>query len=203
MIRSELHALSVSDSCLRFNRDESSVTLLTDPSFLGKNQIPSRGSEPIVIPALPSVSSSDLLCPIRILKIYLNRTRQKRSSSNSRLFLPLKKGLSDISAKSISTWLCNTIITAYKSAGEESLAQHSVKAHEVRALASSWALFSSASISEVLSAGFWRSQNSFINHYLRSMSSSADSLYSLGPIVAAQRINFPPVSSDSGDSAIR
>ena len=83
------------------------------------------------------------------------------------------------------------------------MAQHSVKAHEVRALASSWALFISASISEVLSAGFLRSQNSFINHYLRSMSSSADSLYSLGPIVAAQRINFSPVSSDSGDSALR
>ena len=35
--RSEIHALSVSDSCLRFNRDQSAVILLTDPSFLGKN----------------------------------------------------------------------------------------------------------------------------------------------------------------------
>jgi hypothetical protein len=33
--RSELHALSVSHSCLRFKRDQSAVTLLTDPSFLG------------------------------------------------------------------------------------------------------------------------------------------------------------------------
>jgi hypothetical protein len=32
------------------------------------------------------------------------------------------------------------------------LSRHSVKAHEVRALASSWALFNSAFISEVLSA---------------------------------------------------
>ena len=73
--RSEIHALSVSDSCLRFNRDQPAVTLLT--SFLGNNQIPCKSSEPIFIPALPSDSSSDLLCPIRILKIYLNRTRQK------------------------------------------------------------------------------------------------------------------------------
>ena len=73
--RSEIHALSVSDSCLRFNRDQPAVTLLT--SFLGKNQIPCKSSEPIFIPALPSDSSSDLLCPIRILKIYLDRTRQK------------------------------------------------------------------------------------------------------------------------------
>jgi hypothetical protein len=68
--RSEVHPLSVSDSCLRFNRNQSAVNLLTDPSFLGKNQIPSKGSEPIFIPVLPSESSADLLCPIRILKIY-------------------------------------------------------------------------------------------------------------------------------------
>jgi hypothetical protein len=46
------------------------------------------------------------------------------------------------------------------------LNRHSVKAHEVRALASSWALFNSASISKVLSAGFWRCQDSFTSFYL-------------------------------------
>jgi hypothetical protein len=60
---------SVSDSCLRFNRDQSAVGLLTDPCFLGKNQILSKGSEPIFIPVLPSDSSSDLLLPIRTLKM--------------------------------------------------------------------------------------------------------------------------------------
>ena len=173
-----MHALSVSDSCLRFNRDQSAVTLLTDPSFLGKNQIPSKGSEPIFIPAIPSDSSSDLLCPIRILKIYLDRTRQRRSNSNSRLFLPLKRGISDLSSKSISRWLCNTILLPYYSSGEQTLARHSVKAHEVRPISSSWTLFSSGSMAEVLSAGFWRCQNSFIDHYLRSMTSHADNRFS-------------------------
>jgi hypothetical protein len=60
---------SVSDSCLRFNRDQSAVALLTDPCFLGKNQIPSKGSKPIFIPVLPSDSSSHLLLPIRTLKM--------------------------------------------------------------------------------------------------------------------------------------
>jgi hypothetical protein len=61
----------------------------------------------------------------------------------------LKKGDSDISAKTISSWICRTILLAYESSVEEFLNRHSVKAHEVRALASSWALFNSASISEV------------------------------------------------------
>ena len=76
------------------------------------------------------------------------------------------------------------------------------KAHEVRALASSWALFNSASISEVLSAEFWRCQDSFTSFYLRSMSAQADSLLSLGPIVTAQHVSVPLVSERSRDSAV-
>ena len=101
--RSEIHAFSVSDSCLRFNRNKSSVTLLTDPCFLGKNQIPDRGAEPVIIPALPEDASSRLSCPIRILSIYLDRTKNSRPAKNTRLFLLLKKGISDISAKTISS----------------------------------------------------------------------------------------------------
>ena len=90
----------------------------------------------------------------------------------------------------------NTIRLAYEVSGDDTLSSQSVKAHEVRALSSSWALFNSASISEVLSAGFWHCQNSFTDHYLRSMASEANSLFSLGPIVAAQKINLPPVTSN-------
>ena len=200
--RSEIHAFSVSDSCLRFNRNKSSVTLLTDPCFLGKNQIPDRGAELIIIPALSEDASSRLSCPIRIFSIYLDRTKNSRPAKNTRLFLPLKKGVSDISTKTISSWICCTILLAYESSGEKCLNRHSVKAHEVRALASSWALFNSASISEVLSAWFWRCQDSFTSFYLRSMSAQADSLFSLGPIVAAQHVSVPLVSERSGDSAV-
>jgi hypothetical protein len=89
----------------------------------------------------------------------------------------LKKGDSDISAKTISSWICRTILLAYESSGEEFLNRHSVTAHEVRALASSWALFNSASISEVLLAGIWRCQDYFATFYLRSMSAQADSIF--------------------------
>ncbi|CAG2229446.1 unnamed protein product [Mytilus edulis] len=104
--RSEIHAFSTADYCLRFNRDKSSVTLLTDPAFLAKNQIPGRGSEPIVIPALPVDSSSKVLCPIRSLTLYLQRTQSLRTSSNSRLFIPINKGKQDLSVKTISSWIC-------------------------------------------------------------------------------------------------
>ena len=52
-------------------------------------------------------------------------------------------------------------------------------------------------------SGFWRTESSFISHYLQSLSSQAQSLYSLGPLVSAQRVVFPPAPSSSGDSALR
>ncbi|CAG2188437.1 unnamed protein product [Mytilus edulis] len=174
--RSEIHAFSTADYCLRFNRDKSSVTLLTDPAFLAKNQIPGRGSEPIVIPALPDDSSSKVLCPIRVLLLYLQRTRSLRTSSNSRLFIPINKGKQDLSAKTISTWICKTIQLAYSFSNEELLNSMHVKAHDVRAISTSWALFNNASLEEVLSAGFWRTENSFISHYLQSLATQAQSL---------------------------
>ena len=107
--RSEIHAFSTSSSCLRFSKDKSSVTLLTDPAFLGKNQIPDKGAEPIYIPALSVDSDSVSLCLVRILSIYLTRTASLRPSNNNRLFLPIKKGISDLSVRTISTWICKAI----------------------------------------------------------------------------------------------
>ncbi|CAG2256905.1 unnamed protein product [Mytilus edulis] len=199
--RSEIHALSISESCLRFAADKSSVTLLTDPSFLAKNQLPDKGSGLITIPALPPTADNQVLCPVRALLVYLASSAKLRSAGSSRLFIPIKKGISDISAKTISTWICNTVILAYKSASSEVLVKHQVKAHEVRALASSWNIFNSSSMSEIMSAGFWRSDSAFYNHYLRSMPLHCDNLYSLGPLVAAQHVVFPPPSD--GDSALR
>ncbi|CAG2208430.1 unnamed protein product [Mytilus edulis] len=54
-------------------KDKSSVTLLTDPAFLAKNQIQIK-CRTSCDSALPSDSISVLLCPVRILSIYLERT---------------------------------------------------------------------------------------------------------------------------------
>jgi hypothetical protein len=172
--------------------------LLTDPAFLGKNQIPDKGAEPIYIPALPQDSDSVSLCPVRILSSYLTLSASLRSSTNKKLFIPIKKGDSDLSIKTISTWICKIMSLAYESSGQVILDKFLVNAHYVRALASSRAVFNNASLNEVLSAGFWRGVSSFLSHYLRSMSVHANNLFSLKPIVSAQRVNFHPVSSDSG-----
>jgi integrase len=179
--RSELHALSVSESCIRFAAVKSSVTFLTDPAFLAKNQLSEKGSGIIVIPALPNSGPTNL-CPVRTLLKYLDTAFGVRSKDSNRLFVPIKQGQNDITAKAISSWICSTVMLAYKSAGI-TLPRNQVKAHEVRAIASSWSIFNSASLTEILSAGFLRSDNTFYYHYLRFM-----------PLVSAQKVIFPPTS---------
>ena len=79
--RSEIHALSCSD--VQFS--DQSVSLSTFPGFLAKNQLPSVLSSPI---SLPSLSGQDfLLCPVRALKIYLERVLSRRKGRKGYLFL--------------------------------------------------------------------------------------------------------------------
>jgi integrase len=138
--RSELHALSVSESCIRFGADKSSVPLLTDPFFfLAKNQLSEKGSRVIVNPALPNSGPTNL-CPVRTLLKYLDTAFGVRSKDLNRLFVPIKKGQNDITAKAISSWIYSTVMLAYKSSGI-TLPRNQVKAHEVRAIASSWEYF--------------------------------------------------------------
>jgi hypothetical protein len=101
--RSELHALSVSESCIGFAAEKSSITFLTDPAFfLAKNQLSEKGSGIIVIPALPNLGPTNL-CPVRTLLKYLDTAFGVRSKDSNRLFVPIKQGQNDITAKAISS----------------------------------------------------------------------------------------------------
>ena len=190
--RSELHALSVEPNHIRFNKDRS-VSLVFQPGFLAKNQLPSVLPPPLVIPSLSVVTGQEdpdrLLCPVRALKFYLKATEPLRGS-RSRLFIPLR-GSGDISAATISRWIAATIKFTYAGLTSADLTFLRIKPHEVRALSTSWAFLNCVSLEEVLQAAFWRSETTFSSFYLRSLSKQNDNLRSLGPVVAAQKIVGP------------
>jgi hypothetical protein len=52
----------------------------------------------------------------------------------------------------------------------------------------------------LIKTNFTWGESSFLSHYLRSMSVHVDNLLSLGLIVSAQRVNFPPVSSERSET---
>lgn len=182
--RSEIHAFSATDA--QFS--DGSVSLCTFPGFLAKNQLPSVVSCPISVPSLKGQDVNPLLCPVRALRIYLERVNPRRKG-RKRLFIShLDSYEKEISCDSISRWIVQTIKLAY---AVNKLELGSVNAHEVRALASSWAWSNRVPLDDVIKAGFWSSENSFIRFYLRETSTMANSLASLGPVVAAQSVVVP------------
>ena len=185
--RSELHALSVEEGCLRFNKTDGSVSLLCQPGFLAKNQLPHVLPEPINVPSLANSCGNDdtdrVLCPVRSLKYYLKRVKPLRGS-RKRLFLPIK-GNKDISAASVSRWISDVIKLAYQDLSDTDLSFLQIRPHELRALSSSWAFLNNAPLEDVLRAAFWRSPTTFSSFYLRSFSAQASNLHSLGPLVAS------------------
>ena len=175
---------------LRFNQSDGSVSLIVQTGFLAKNQLPSICQDPIVIPNLACVCkrehSDRLLCPIRALKFYLKMTEPYRQN-RTRLFLPIK-GKQDISKSSVSRWISDTIKLANRKLTSKDLPFLKIKAHEVRALYSSWAFFDKVPLNEILKAAVWNQSSTFAKFYLRDISRQLQNLHHLGPVVVAQKV---------------
>lgn len=188
--RSEIHAFSVDPEHLRFNKIDGSVSLLCQTGFLAKNQIPSVSPDSIIIPNLAKTCNRDnkdrLLCPIRALKFYLKMSSSYRQG-RTRLFLPIR-GNHDISKASISRWISYTIKLAYRKLTSRDISFLKIKAHELRAFASSWAYLNKAPLDDVMKAAVWNRKSTFTKFYLRDMSSQQQSLHLLGPLVTAQKV---------------
>ena len=192
--RSEIHAWL--HSSVFFDSNESRVTVSPSPAFLAKNQLASEGPgsvKQVVIPALSPILDPELtedlsLCPVRCLKIYLDRTKDLRKGKHL-LFISLKKGFrKDIASSTISHWLKNTVKIAYERADGEVLQVNRVKAHDVRALSASLAFKGGIPLENILSSCFWRSHGTFTNFYLKDICWHNDKVFRLGPIVAAQHV---------------
>lgn len=195
--RSEIHALL--HKRLRTDDKWSYVSLEPSNRFVAKNQLAREGTrilKPIVIPALAPTLSGELrkdrtLCPVRALKYYLDRTKDLRGDREL-LFISHWPGhKSELHRNTISSWLVQTIRHCLRSCSEDTaaIANCGARAHDIRALAASWAFRSGVALEDVMSACSWRSHNTFTSFYLKDISlSNPEGQISLGPIVAAQQM---------------
>ena len=185
--RSELHALSVKRGFIRFT--PAGVHLLPDPSFLAKNQSASFTPKAIFLPSLSSASSireDRLLCPVRALKWYAHRTKLLRQSSN--LFILPRSPYSPASKDTISKWLIRLILPHVQP-------NEYVRAHDIRAHASSKAWFQGVPLQDIMDAAAWKTPSSFVSCYLTDIISS-DSNFARAVLrgsVAPDR-DLPPAS---------
>ena len=208
--RSEIHAW-VANKVSNLGQWEK-VALFPSSDFIAKNQLAREGSQsvsPVTIPALTTIvdrqfKKDRILCPVRALRYYLDRTKDLRGS-RSLLFISFKKGhTSDIRPATLS-WLKQTILFCYKQADQQALDLVKVKAHDIRAFAASKAFYGGVSVDQIMQACHWKAHNTFTNFYLKDLTwSDNDKNMHLGPVVAAQQVldpspqNCPPRKEKKG-----
>ncbi|KAK2915176.1 hypothetical protein Q8A73_005770 [Channa argus] len=172
---SDLSALSVSPECLSIRGDLSLAVLRPNPAFMPKCITSSFRSRVITLEGFctpPHTSeedgSSHLLCPVRALSHYVERTSTIRRSE--RLFVHYREGSAGLplSAQRLSHWLCEAIFQAYESSGAQP--PEGIRAHSTRGIASSVALLRGVSVEDICLAASWSSTCSFVRFYLRDVS---------------------------------
>ncbi|XDV16326.1 hypothetical protein PO909_016093 [Leuciscus waleckii] len=104
-----------------------------------------------------------LLCPVKALKVYIQRSPSWRKSDQLLVcFGSPKKGL-PTSKQTISNWIVQAISMAYQVRNLPS--PFAVRAHSTRGMASSRALLSGATIQEVCDTTGWATPHTFIRFF--------------------------------------
>ena len=188
---SEVHAFSIDSDHLRFSNLDGSLILRTQVGFLAKDQLPSRAPDSITIPKLSnfcrkSDNFNRMLCPVRAVKIYLNKTKSLRKH-RKRLFIPIQ-GDQDLAKSTLSGWVRYAIRHAYSSIPKNPNRLFKPRAHELKALSASWAYINYIPLEEILKSAVWSCSSLFASHYLRDFREQAENLRAMGPIIAAQKV---------------
>ena len=196
---SEVHALQYEGWAVE---PDKSISLKFLPEFVAKNQPLGLPSPPICIKALTPLLCPDdedrTLCPVRALKIYIERTKFLRSPLKRRLFVSIREDKkSDISRASVSRWIKNVIKSAYdKAEAEDKSSLKNTRAHEIRAWASSIAWANNTSLQDIMQAAYWFGRATFFQFYLRDVSNKkADGSRGISMVAAQQVCSSKPSKS--------
>ncbi len=162
----DLQAFSVNDSCLEFGPADSHVVLRPRPGYVPKVPTMPFRDQVVNLQALPREEADPaiaLLCPVRALHIYVDRTQSFRTSDQ--LFVCFggqQKGRA-VSKQRLAHWIVEAIVLAYQA--RRLPCPLGVRAHSTRGVASSWALARGASIADICKAAGWATPNTFARFY--------------------------------------
>ncbi|XP_038139793.1 uncharacterized protein LOC119782750, partial [Cyprinodon tularosa] len=171
---SDIHALSVSPACTRFDPEYTRMVLKPNPAFVPKVVGSCSPIELAAFAAPPGERRAHTLCPVRAVRSYMDRTQSFRMSDQ--LFVSWaepRKG-QPITKQRLAHWVVEAIALAYGSRGLQPPA--GLRAHSTRGMAASWALFRGVSVQDICSAANWSSPLTFVRFYMLDVS---------GPCVAS------------------
>ncbi len=162
----DLHAFSVDDSCLQFGPADSQIILRPRPGYVPKVPTTPFRDQVVSLQALPPEEADPalaLLCPVRALGHYVDRTQSFRTSDQ--LFVchgDRHKGKA-VSKQRMAHWIVDAITLAYQAQGVP--CPFRLRAHSTRSVASSWALARGASLTDICRAAGWATPNTFARFY--------------------------------------
>ena len=202
----ELHALSYRVS---HTRGWGEVSFSFVRGFVAKTQDPFslaprfEGFSVVALPNTRNDLNGRLLCPVRVVRRYLDRTAAHRLRCE-RLFVTAGRSKKEISKTSVNFWLRKMISRAYQLLGTEQPVPDP-RARETCGIAPSLLFKKNFAVDQVLKAGTWRKHTTFMYHYLRDIAHQSLDTFHLGPVVAAQALVQPwpahldiPLLTDSG-----
>ncbi|PTA42302.1 hypothetical protein C8054_31445 [Micromonospora sp. RP3T] len=162
----DLQAFSVDEACLEFGPGDSHVILRPRPGYVPKVPTTPFRDQVVNLQALPLEEADPalaLLCPVRALRVYVDRTRSfSRSEQLFVCFGGQQKG-NAVSKQRLAHWVVDAISLAYESQGEP--CPLGVRAHSTRSVASSYALAHGASLADICRAAGWATPNTFARFY--------------------------------------
>ncbi len=166
----DLQALSVSEMCMDFAPGLVKVTLRPRPGYIPKVLSTSFRSQVVMLHSFhppPFASSEDeklhMLCPVRALKLYVDRSKVWRKSSQMLVcFGAGRRGIAT-SKQRVSHWVRDAILLAYDARNLPS--PLSLRAHSTWGVASSQALFRGVTLEDICVTAGWSSPHTFVRFY--------------------------------------
>ncbi len=162
----DLQAFSVDESCLEFGLADSSTTLRPRPGYVPKVPTTPFRDQVVNLQALPLEEADPalaLLCPVRALRQYVDRTQSFRTSEQLFVCYGGQQKGNAVSKQRMAHWTVDAITLAYEAQGVPCPLR--LRAHSTRGVASSWALARGASLADICRAAGWATPNTFARFY--------------------------------------
>jgi hypothetical protein len=107
------------------------------------------------------------LCPVKCLTFYLEKAVLHRGTRET-LFFPYSRR-SKVTRTALARWMKILIVHAYRWADPEKPLPERPTAHEIRAIAASYAALREVSLDHIIHQCHWGKQSVFTSTYLRDM----------------------------------
>ncbi len=162
----DLQAFSVDKSCLEFGPADSSATLRPRPGYVPKVPTTPFRDQVVNLQALPLEEADPalaLLCPVRALRQYVDRTRSFRTSEQLFVCYGGQQKGNAVSKQRMAHWIVDTITLPYEAQGVPCPLR--LHAHSTRGVTSSWVLARGASLADICRAAGWATPNTFAKFY--------------------------------------